>query len=117
MEEAAVSLEQQGRRFGVSPFFMAAVAATESSLGRAACANNRFNVWGLANCDGRWHVPSFGSWDEAVAFYARFLSSRWPSATSPYHYRGYAACDDCWGRKTASWMRSLFGVPPITTYA
>ena len=110
------TLRDIGRQHNISPFFMAAAAGTESSFGHAACSGNTRNVWGLAACDGRWHVPYFNSWEEAISFYARFLASRWPSATSPYHFYGYAACDACWGRKTASWMTSRFGVSSYTKY-
>lgn len=109
-------LERWGRRFGVSPYFMAATAATESSLGAAACSNNRFNVWGLSSCGSGWYVPSFRSWDEAIAFYAKFLAGRWPDHSTPYSFRGYAACSDCWGRKVSEWMHALFGVAAVTRY-
>jgi flagellum-specific peptidoglycan hydrolase FlgJ len=109
-------LERHGRRYGVSPFFMVAVAATESSIGEAACSNNRYNVWGLASCVNSWHVPSFSSWDEAIAFYARFLSDRWPTHSTPYSFRGYAACSECWARKVSEWMGRLFGEPARTRY-
>lgn len=109
-------LEREGRRHGVSPFFMAAVAATESSLGRAACGPGGFNAWGLGNCGTAWTVPSFGSWAEAIAYYADFLASRWPGHSTPYSFNGYAACDDCWARKTSEWMGSLFGVSNRTRY-
>jgi hypothetical protein len=109
-------LERAGRRWHVSPYFIAGIAATESTLGQAACANNRFNAFGLANCDGRWSVPPFRSWGEAYDFMGRFLKSRWPSARTPWDYSGYAACTACWGNSTAGHMRSLFGVPPVTTY-
>jgi hypothetical protein len=95
---------------------MAAVAATESSLGRAACANNRYNVWGLASCNQSWYVPSFANWKQAIRFYARFLASRWPGHSTPYSFRGYAACSECWARKVSYWMRELFGVPAETRY-
>lgn len=109
-------LEAEGYRYGVSPYFMAAAAATESSLGRAGCSNNPRNVWGLASCTNSWPVPYFGTWREAIRFYARFLHDRWPNATSPFHYYGYAECSDCWGRKTAYWMGRLFGVGTYTRY-
>lgn len=109
-------LEDEGHKHGVSPYFMAAVAATESSLGRAACRNNRRNVWGLASCTNSWPVPYFNTWREAIGFYARFLSSRWQGHRTPYSFRGYAACSDCWARKVSYWMRTLFGVPPETRY-
>ena len=116
MSATGIILERWGRRYHVSPYFMAAVAATESSLGRAACSNNRFNVWGLSSCGSGWYVPPFRSWDEAIAFYAHFLSSRWPGHSTPYSFQGYAACSPCWGAKTSYWMRSLFGVPAVTRY-
>jgi len=109
-------LERWGRRYGISPFFMAATAATESSLGAAACSNNRYNVWGLASCTGSWYVPAFASWDEAIAFYARYLTRTWSSHSTPYSFRGYAECDACWGRSVSELMSSLFGVPAVTTY-
>ena len=109
-------LEREGHRQKVSPYLMAAAAATESSLGSAPCRSNPKNVWGLASCGNSWHVPYFRTWDEAIAFYARFLRSRWPGATSAYSYRGYAACDSCWGSKTAYHMQRLFGVGPSAAY-
>lgn len=110
------TLRDIGRRYNVSPFFMAAAAGTESSFGAAGCGNNPKNVWGLAACDGRWHVPYFNTWEEAIGFYAQFIRSHWPNATSPYHLYGYAACDACWGRKTSMWMTSRFGVAAYTKY-
>lgn len=106
------ALEHAARRYRISPFFMAAVFATESSLGRVACRNDRFNVAGLASCQDSWPVPRFRSWPHFFDYYARFLTSRWPGATTPWSYRGYAACSDCWARKVAYWMHTLFGVDP-----
>ena len=116
MAGTARILEGQGRRYHVSPYFMAAVAATESSLGRVPCSNNRKNVWGLASCVNSWPVPYFETWKEAISFYARFLSSRWPSHSTPYSFRGYAACSECWAQKVSYWMRALFNVPAVTRY-
>jgi len=116
MEGTGASLERHGRRHGVSPYFMAATAATESSLGEAACGAGGYNAWGLGNCGSAWTVPSFGSWDEAIAYYARFLADGWPGHSTPYSFRGYAACDDCWGRKVSEWMSRLFGVHARTAY-
>lgn len=109
-------LEAAGRRYGVSPYFIAAIAATESSLGAAACGPGGYNAWGLANCDGRWSVPEFRSWADGYMFMARFLSERWPNAIDPWDYRGYAACSDCWGNRTAQHMGHLFGVGYYTRY-
>jgi hypothetical protein len=107
-------LEAAGRRWHISPYFIAAIAATESSLGVAACGN--FNAYGLANCSGRWSVPLFLSWADSYQFMGRFLTTRWPGARTPYDYFGYAACSSCWGRKTAGWMLRLFGVGPSVRY-
>lgn len=116
MAGLGVTLRDIGKQYNISPYFMAAVAGTESSFGHAACSNNPKNVWGLAACDGRWYVPYFNSWDEAIRFYASFLADRWPSATSPHDFHGYAACTPCWGRKTSYWMGSRFGVSSYTKY-
>jgi hypothetical protein len=94
---------------------MAAVAATESSLGHAACGAGGYKAWGLGNCGTAWSVPSFASWDEAIAYYARFLT-RWSGHSTPYSFRGYAACDECWARKVSEWMQRLFGVAARTAY-
>lgn len=104
------TLERIGRKHGVSPYFIAAVSITESSAGLAACSNNRFNVWGLSSCGSGWYVPPFRSWTEAIGFYSRFLTGRWPSATTTMHYYGYARDSHKWGRKTAEHMRRWFGV-------
>lgn len=116
MEGTGILLERHGRIHGVSPYFMVATAATESSIGHASCSNNPKNVWGLASCVNSWPVPYFETWDEAISFYARFLAERWPGHSTPYSFRGYAACDDCWGRKVSSWMSSLYAVPAVTRY-
>jgi hypothetical protein len=109
-------LEPVARRYRISPFFIVAVSATESSIGRAPCRNNRRNVWGLASCNDSWPVPYFDSWQEAYVFYAKFLTERWPHARTAHDYRGYAACTPCWGRKTSYWMSRLFGVGPSVRY-
>ncbi len=114
MAGTARELEAAGRRHGVSPYFIAAIAATESSLGAAMCGN--FNAWGLGNCTGIWNVPAFRSWGEAYDYMARFLKGRWPSARTTYDFGGYAACSSCWGAKTESHMRRLFGVSNSVRY-
>jgi hypothetical protein len=109
-------LEQAGHTHGVSPYFIAAIAATESSLGRASCRGNPRNAWGLASCGSSWSVPYFHTWAQAYQFMGRFLMSRWSGARTAYDYHGYAACSPCWGRKTAYWMQRLFGVGPGVRY-
>jgi hypothetical protein len=116
MSGLGATIERVGRRYHVSPYFVVAAAATESSIGLAACSNNHMNVWGLSSCGSGWYVPSWRSWDEALAFYARFLTSHWPGATSTYSYRGYARCSDCWGAKVAQHMSHLFGVGNSVRY-
>lgn len=109
-------LEAAGRRYGISPFFIAAIAGTESSFGAAACSGNPKNAFGLASCGNSWHVPYFPTWAAAYHFMGSFLSSRWPTATTTYSYHGYAACSSCWGAKTAMHMRNRFGVGPSVRY-
>ncbi len=110
-------LEAAGRRHHVHPAFIAAIAGTESSFGEAGCGGNPRNAFGLSSCGSGWRVPYFETWAEAYEFMARFLAGRWPHATSTYDYGGYAACSSCWGRKTAGWMSSRFGVGHATRYS
>ena len=100
-------LEQTGHRWKIHPALIAAIAGTESSFGRVPCRNDRFNSYGLASCTNSWPVPRFRSWAHSFQFMGKFLSERWPRARTPFDYRGYAACSDCWGRKTAYWMKWL----------
>lgn len=115
MAGQGVYFERYGRQYGVSPYFMVATAATESSIGRAGCGPGGYNAWGLGNCGSAWSVPAFGSWAEAIAYYAKFLT-RWDGHSTPYSFHGYAACDECWGRKVSEWMGRLFRVPAVTRY-
>lgn len=115
MAGTARLLVANGRRVHVSPFFMAAVAKTESDLGRSACYENPRNVWGLASCNQSWTVPDFPTWRAAIRFYADFLASRWPRHSTPYSFRGYATGVG-WADHVVYWMRALFGVGPSTRY-
>lgn len=110
-------LEAAGRRYGVHPAFIAAIAGTESSFGSAACANNEFNAFGLSSCGSGWSVPNFHSWSEVYGFMGAFLSGRWPSANTTYDYHGYAANSQSWGAKCAYWMRARFGLGNGVRYA
>lgn len=110
MANTGRELEAAGWKHRVSPYFIAAIAGTESSFGFAACRGAPFNAFGLASCGSSWHVPYFPTWASAYTFMGRFLSSRWPSATTTMHYYGYAANSQAWGAKTAQHMRSRFGV-------
>lgn len=120
MEGTGRTLERVAWQHRISPFFIVAVAGTEAGDGRRpgihGCHRNPRNVWGLSSCGSGWYVPHFRSWRHAYTFYARFLRSRWPQATTAHHFYGYAACSPCWGRKTALWMRLLFGEGPGVRY-
>ena len=116
MAGTGADLERISRRHGVSPYFVIAVAATESSIGIAACSSNRYNVWGLSSCGSGWYVPQFRSWAEAYEFFMRFVNRQFHGHSTPYSFRGYAACSDCWARKVSEWMGRLFGVPARTVY-
>lgn len=116
MHDTGRELEAAGRKHGVSPFFIAAIAGTESGFARQPCYPNTRNAWGLSSCTSGWHVPWFATWAAAYNFMAKFLHERWPNASSPYDYHGYAACSSCWGAKTAYWMRAKFGEQANTRY-
>lgn len=116
MANTGFALEAAGHRHHVSPFFIAAIAGTESSFGAAACTGNPRNAFGLASCGTGWRVPYFPSWAAAYEFMGAFLTSRWPRARTTYDFHGYAACSSCWGAKTAEHMRARFGVGPTVTY-
>jgi len=115
MQRTGRELEAAGWKHHVHPAFIAAIAGTESSYGRLACRNARYNAFGLASCGSSWRVPYFPTWSSAYTFMAKFLTSRWPRATSPYHYYGYAACSSCWGRATAYHMER-FGLGTNVRY-
>lgn len=116
------TIEKAARRYGLSPFFLVATSITESSAGLAACRSNHFNIWGLSSCGSGWYVPAFTSWAQAFDFYGRFLTGRtsvtrgWPSARTPYDFRGYAKCSSCWGRKTSEHMAQFFHVGNSVRY-
>jgi hypothetical protein len=121
MEGTGGELEQAGRRYGIHPAFIAAIAGTESSFGAAACRGT-LNYWGLASCGNGWPVPRFATLAEAYDFMGRFLTGRtsitsgWPNARTTYDYHGYAANSQAWGAKCAYWMRTRFGVGPEVRY-
>jgi len=117
MAGTGAELEAAGSQYGIHPAFIAAIAGTESSFGVAPCSNNPINSWGLSSCTTGWHVPYFNSWSEGYQFMAKFLSSRWPGARTPYDFRGYAACGSCWGAKTSMWMKSRFGLENSVRYS
>ena len=116
MDGSAGPLEAIARKWGVSPYFIAAIAGTESSFGAAACSGNPFNAYGLSSCTTGWSVPYFKSWAESYEFMGRFLTSRWPSARTTYDFHGYAASSSSWGAKCAFWMRVKFGVGNTVSY-
>jgi hypothetical protein len=118
MHTSVVALEAAARTWGISPYFIAAAAGTESAFGRLACRNNRLNLWGLGACDRYWHVPHFTTWQQAYGYYARFIRTRWPRARTAYDLHGYCQCGAAeWGRRTAWHMRRLFDVGPNIRYA
>lgn len=96
-----------GKRSNVHPAFIVAVSEFESSLGIRGCDSNRKNIWGLAACDGRWHVPYFETWDEAVSFFVSFVNDRFPSARTPYDFGGYCVGGCGWAERVVSYMGKL----------
>jgi hypothetical protein len=117
MAASVRELEAAARKWGLSPYFIAAAAGTESAFGRLACRGNPRNLWGLGACNRAWHVPQFTSWQHAYGYYARFIRTRWPSARTAYDLHGYCECgSSVWGRRTAWHMSRLFGVGPSLIY-
>lgn len=122
MRNTGKVLDNQGRKYGISPFFIAAVAGKESSYGAAACRNNPKNVWGLGQCGRVWRVPYFETWTEAINFFVRFITgntnitSGWPNATTPYQFYQYCSgCEQEWGAGVSRHMYEL-GVTPRVKY-
>lgn len=102
------TLDHQGHLHNVSPFFIAAVAGKESSFGSRSCSNNPRNIWGLGACGRAWHPPYFRTWTEAINYFVRFVKTRWPSATTPYHYGGYCSgCEHSWARGVSFYMSAM----------
>jgi len=108
------NLERVGRRHGVSPYFIVGVAGKESSLGAAACGANPRNVWGLGACGRAWSPPYFGSWDDAIDYFARFVEGKtgvsrgWPSARTPWDFHGYCSgCEASWASGVTRFMSAM----------
>lgn len=117
MYASVVELEKAARKYGISPYFIAAAAGTESAFGRLSCRGNPRNVWGLGSCNRYWRVPYFQTWRQAYTYYARFITTRWPRARTAYDLHGYCPpCGSRWGDATAYHMRRLFGVGPGLRY-
>lgn len=116
----AFVIEQVGHEQHVNPGVMVAISFTESSGGDAPCANNPKSIWGLNSCASGYFingpVPYFRTWYQAFSYFARFLRSRWPDATTVYGLAGYSACDACWQPRTALWAARL-GFTPVIGYS
>lgn len=101
--------EAAGWRYNVNPFFVAAIAGTESSFGAAACGGN---AWGIASCG-----MTFPTFHEGLWYTTKLLRE---------HYLGkglltlvavgtkYAACGTCWAASTERHMRRFSAAPPLT---
>ncbi len=120
MAGTAGKLEEAGARYGIHPAFLAGVAAFEGGFdlerhtGKTPCLP--FNPFGVSSCGDAWRAPAFRSWGHAYNYVARFLATRWPSATSVYSYHGFCTCGATWwGGKVAAKMRQL-GYPPLVRY-
>lgn len=111
-------LEAEGRRYGVHPGFVAAVAAVETSYGAAMCLP--FNAWGISSCGRAWRAPTFRSWRDGIRYASRFLAERWlrRGVSSPWAIgRTYCPpCGDRWGDRVAWFMRRLGFPAPSARY-
>jgi len=114
MEGTGKIVVNQSKKYGISPYFVVAVAKKESSLGEASCSGNRKNVWGLGACGRVWNPPYFSSWVEAINYFIRFIDQRWPRADNPFQFYGYCSgCEVEWGNSVASHMRSAGGTTEV----
>ncbi len=110
MEGMGKIIVKQARKHEISPYFVVAVAAKESSLGAEACSHNRKNVWGLGACGRAWKPPHFKNWTQAVNYFVRFINRLWPKAQSPFQFYGYCyGCETEWGNDVARHMRNIGG--------
>lgn len=107
----ATSIEQEGWRWNVSPFLIAAISGTESTFGAARCG---FNAWGINACRGG---PYFSSWEEGIAAEAKLLATGYlgQGLTSVYSiggvYCGHGGGCSSWPYTTASFL-TRFGAGP-----
>jgi hypothetical protein len=107
----AFKLEAEGWRWNINPFFVAAVAGTESSFGAAACGGN---AWGLGNCG-----IAFTSLADGIGYATKLLRTSYldDGLRTLEHVGGrYAACGSCWAERTEFFMRERFGSPLMLTY-
>jgi len=110
MEGTGKIIVNQSEKYDINPYFVVAVAGKESSLGAAACSNNRKNVWGLGACGRVWSVPRFKNWIQAINYFVRFIDRLWPNAQTPFQFYGYCnGCETEWGNDVAGHMRNLGG--------
>ena len=107
----AFKLEAEGWRWNINPFFVAAIAGTESSFGAAACGGN---AWGLGNCG-----MSFTSFADGIGYATKLLRTSYLDdglrTLERVGWR-YAACGSCWAERTGFFMRSRFGSSLTLTY-
>lgn len=103
---------RSGRRWNVSPFFMAVASGIESTFAREACG---YNAWGWGSCS-----MGFSSWRSGIEFTARRMRELMNHGLRDMYEFGAVYCPPCgsgWGSRQASWQRSIFHVRPSMTFA
>lgn len=107
------AFDTAGRRWNVSPFFVASIAGVESSFGAAACGGN---AWGIGSC-----AMSFGSFADGIVFTTRLLRKSYINAGLRDVWsigRIYCPpCGDRWGDKVGWLMTRRFGVSTSVLYS
>jgi hypothetical protein len=106
-----------GRQWHVNPFFVGAIEAIESTLGRNSCGyRDTHNAWGFLS-GGR--CIEFASWRTGIYHVTRTLRVYYidRGLTSVYAIgRRYCPPSDCpndsWSRTAVAYMHSLYGSGP-----
>jgi len=106
------TFDRYGRRWNVSPFFVASIAGVESSFGAAACGGN---AWGIGSC-----ATSFGSFTDGIAFTTKLLRVSYiDRGMRDLWSIGTVFCPPCgntWGDHVAWFLTHRFGAGLSVTY-
>lgn len=100
LEQWSARFEQAGRRWDVSPYFMAAIAGQESTFGKFVTPGN---AWGIG--PGKW----FADFGEGIDYLAQMLATRYN--LSSIESVGGSYCPGCgeWPGKVGWFLGSSFG--------
>ena len=98
------SMAEEGKRTGIDPRICAAVAAAESSLGRACFALH--NAWGML-ADG-----GYSSWEAGIIRWFDNCLNHWGQVSSAYQMPGYCVPDYPWMPNVEGQLNYIRGIIP-----